>query len=342
MNEALSSLEAGRDLTRDQACALFAQIMTGAVPVDPLCALLAALAHKGETIDEIAGAAEIMRRHVVAVRAPDGSIDTCGTGGDGINTFNVSTTAALIAAGAGAIVAKHGNRTSTRVSGSAEVMSELGVNIDADVPTLERCLREAGLCFMFAPHLHPAMRHAMPARRKLGTRTIFNLLGPLTNPAGVKRQVLGVAAPELCATLATVSRELGGEHILVVHGAGGLCDLSVTGPSYVCELKEGKLRAYEITPEEVGLSGAPVGALLVDSPAASAEAVREILAGAAGTRRDQAVLNAAAALVVAGLAENLRDGVHVAQQAIDSGAAAEKLRRLAAVSSGKDSAGAAR
>ncbi len=332
MQEFVEKVAAGRNLTREEARAAFEAIMRGAVELEPLCALLRALAAKGETIEEITGAAEVMRRHAVEVRAPAGAIDTCGTGGDGVSTFNVSTCAALIAAGAGAIVAKHGNRTSTRASGSAEAMAALGVRIEADVGTLERCLAEVGIAFLFAPHLHPAMRHAMPARRALGVRTIFNLLGPLTNPARVRRQVVGVPVAALCEKLATVLCELGAEHVMVVHGAGGLCDLSVSGASKVCELRGGAMQTYEVSPESLGLAASPVEALLVGSAAESAAAVREVLGGARGPRRDQAVMNAAAALVVAGRAGDLAAGARMAESAIDGGAAAEKLRRLAEIS----------
>jgi len=324
----LHELSAGRDLSRGQMRRAFEEIMSGRADDGVLGDFLQALARKGETVEEIVGAAQVMREHVVPVAAPPGAVDTCGTGGDGVSTFNVSTTAALIAAGAGALVAKHGNRTTTRVSGSAEVLSALGLDLEADVPILERALAEVGLALLYAPRLHPAMRYAQPTRKRLGIRTIFNLLGPLTNPAGVRRQVVGVPRPELTEVLAAVLAELGAAHALVVHGADGLCDLSVTGPSRITELREGKLSTYTVTPEDTGLSCGQLDALLVSSPADSAVAVTAILDGEPGPRRDHAVLNGAAALLVAGVAEDLSDGAALAARAIDSGAAREKLRLL--------------
>jgi len=321
-------LTRGKDLTREETASVFERIMTGAVDESALCAFLLALAEKGETVEEIVGAAEVMRRHVISVRAPDGAIDTCGTGGDGVNSFNVSTCASFIAAGAGAVVAKHGNRTNTRVSGSAEVLNELGVNLEADVPVLERSLEQIGIAFLYAPRLHPAMRHALPARKRLGIRTIFNLLGPLTNPAAVRRQIVGVPGPALTELLACVLGELGAERAWVVHGADGLCDLSITGPSRVTEWRDGKMRTHSVSPDDVGLSRSTLSELFVASPRESAATLRGILAGDPGPCRDHGVLNAAAALVVADLADDLRGAVDLAQNSIDSGAALEKLRRM--------------
>ncbi len=328
MKKLTERLTRGSDLTREETAGAFERIMTGAVDESALCAFLRALAEKGETVEEIVGAAGVMRRHVIPVRAPDGAIDTCGTGGDGVNTFNVSTCASFIAAGAGAVVAKHGNRTNTRVSGSAEVLSELGVNLEADVPILENSLEQIGIAFLYAPRLHPAMRHALPARKRLGIRTIFNLLGPLTNPASVRRQIVGVPVPELTELLACVLGELGAERVWVVHGADGLCDLSITGPSRVTEWRDEKMQTIWVSPDDVGLSRGALSDLFVASPHESAATVRSILAGDSGPCRDHAVLNAAAALVVAGRADDLRDAVDLAQNSIDSGAAREKLRRM--------------
>jgi anthranilate phosphoribosyltransferase len=332
MKELLDKLIAGTDLTVAETEAAFERIMSGRAPEAEIAGLLMGLAAKGETADEIVGAARIMRRKAVRVRCETDCIDTCGTGGDGISTFNVSTTAAIIAAAAGATVAKHGNRTNTRACGSAEVVERLGVNLDADVPTLERCLRDCRMAFLFAPKLHPAMQHAGPVRRALKVRTIFNLLGPLTNPAGARRQVLGVPKPELTELLATALRELGAAHAMVVHGSDGLCDLTITGPTRVSELIDGQIRTYEIAPEDAGLSRSPRDALLVDSPEASAAAVRAILHGERGPRRSHAVLNAAAALIVAGLTTDLREAAQRADDAIDSGAARATLARLAELS----------
>ncbi|MHC4611929.1 MAG: anthranilate phosphoribosyltransferase [Planctomycetota bacterium] len=343
MKEPLEHIVAGRDLSRDQARHAFGRIMSGEVDAPQMATFLAALAAKGESVEELVGAAQAMREHATPVRCDSQAIDTCGTGGDGISTFNVSTTAAVIAAAAGATVAKHGNRTHTRVSGSAEVLEALGAKIDADVPTkidadvptLERCLDEVGIGFLYAPALHPAMRHAAPVRAALGIRTAFNLLGPLANPAGVRRQVVGVPRDEWTEVLAEALRELGAERAWVVHGEDGLCDLTVTGPTRVTELAGGAIRTFRVVPEDCDLRQAELRELYVDSPAASAEAVRRILAGEPGPRRDHALLNAAAALLVADRATDLSEGVARAAEAVDSGAAAEKLELLVERSNGR-------
>ena len=329
----IDSVRAGRDLSRTETAELFAELMGGRLDGDRIESLLIGLAEKGETVDEIVGAARVMRRHFIGVDCDDDdAIDTCGTGGDGISTFNVSTAAAIVAAAAGARVAKHGNRTNTRRSGSAEVLAQLGVNIDAPAETVVRCLREIGIAFLYAARLHPAMRHAAEVRRRLGRPTLFNLLGPLTNPAGVRRQVVGVPSVELTDRIARALRELGAVHALVVHGDDGLCDLTVTGPSICVELRDDCLTTTTVTPEGVGLTRGPLDALRTDSPAASADAIRAILAGETGPRRDHTLLNAAAALVVAGIATDLADGVTRGAAAIDSGAAREKLDQWIACS----------
>ena len=320
---------AGQHLTRSEAADVFAEIMSGCLTDPQIERLLAALADKGEVVDEIVGAAEAMRRHVLTIECADiNAIDTCGTGGDGISTFNVSTAAAIVAAGAGATVAKHGNRTNTRKSGSAEVMRALGVNIDAPPEVVARCIREAGIGFLFAAQLHPAMKHALAARKNLGRRTILNLLGPLTNPAGVRRQVVGVASAGLLNKIAEALGELGAVHAVIVHGHGGICDFSISGTSHFVELRDGRLQAGTISPEDVGLISAPIEAVLTDSPQASADVIRALLAGQAGPCRDCTLLNAAAALVVAGVASSFADGVTRAAVALDSGAAARKLALL--------------
>jgi anthranilate phosphoribosyltransferase len=335
MKEPLEHIVAGRDLSRDQARHAFGRIMSGEVDAPQMATFLAALAAKGESVEELVGAAQAMREHATPVRCDSQAIDTCGTGGDGISTFNVSTTAAVIAAAAGATVAKHGNRTHTRVSGSAEVLEALGAKIDADVPTLERCLDEVGIGFLYAPALHPAMRHAAPVRAALGIRTAFNLLGPLANPAGVRRQVVGVPRDEWTEVVAEALRELGAERAWVVHGEDGLCDLTVTAPTRVTELAGGTIRTFRVVPEDCDLRQAGLRELYVDSPAASAEAVRRILAGERGPRRDHALLNAAAALLVADRATDLPEGIARAAEAVDSGAAAEKLELLVERSHGR-------
>lgn len=332
MRTILEQVTAGRDLSRAESRRAFELIMSGQVPDGAIGAFLGALATKGETVDEIVGAAEVMREFCSPVRCSRECIDTCGTGGDGISTFNVSTTAAIIAAAAGATVAKHGNRTTTRVSGSAEVLTALGVNVDAPVSVVERCLESVGIAFLYARMLHPAMKYAAPVRQAMAIRTIFNVLGPLTNPAGAKRQVLGVPRPELTETMAVVLRELGAVRAWVVHGLDGLCDLTITGESQVSELTGGRIRTLRIRPESVGLSSAALADLAVDSPQASASAVREIVAGGPGPKRDHALLNAGAALVVAEVADDLGDGVARAAQAIDSGQAASTLDKWVAES----------
>lgn len=330
----IAAVRDGSDLTRDETAGLFADLMGGRLSQERIESLLAALADKGETIDEIVGAAQVMRKHVIHVACDDpNAIDTCGTGGDGVSTFNVSTAAALVAAGAGATVAKHGNRTNTRRSGSAEVLAELGIDVEdePDTERLARCLRECRIAFLHAAKLHPAMRHAAEARRRLARPTIFNLLGPLTNPAGVTRQVLGVPRIDLMDKIAAALRELGAVRVLVVHG-DGLCDLTITGPSRVVELYDGDLQATSVTPEDVGLVRGTLDDLRIDGPADSAAAIRSILVGEPGPRRDHTLLNAAAALVAAGIANDLPDGVRRAAAAIDSLAAARTLERWVAFS----------
>ena len=325
---------AGRDLTRPQAATVFSELMTGRLPDDAIERFLTALADKGETVDEIVGAAEVMRRHADRVECDESNaIDTCGTGGDGISTFNVSTAAALVAAGAGAKVAKHGNRSNSRKSGSAEVLQALGVNIDAPPAVVAECIREAGIGFLFAAQLHPARKHVVPIRRKIGRPTIFNLLGPLTNPASVKRQIVGVPRFDLMKKIASALRQLGSKRVMVVHGHDGLCDFTITGPSSYVELRDDHFKEHTIEPKDVGLDSAPLDALRIDSPAQSAEAIRSILDGKLGPRRDHTILNAAAALVVAGVATDLPDGVRRAAESIDGGAAANALNRLVELSS---------
>lgn len=332
IRQLIEQLNRGVHLTRAQARDAFTHIMAGEVAGPWLAALLCALANKGEVIDELVGAAEAMRAAATHVHCEKPCMCTCGTGGDGISTFNVSTTAAIVASAAGAVVAKHGNRTNTRVSGSAEVLAALGVNIDAEVPTLERCLAEHDLAFLYAPRLHPAMKFAVPVRKALRGRTIFNLLGPLCNPASATRQVLGVSRAAHVELIAGSLAALGAERAWVVHGHDGLCDLTITGPTTVAQVANGKHTLMEVMPSDVGLTTAPLAALLVTSPAESASAVRSILDGESGPRRDHTLLNAGAALVVYGVVGDLREGVARAAGAIDSGAAKAKLAAMAATS----------
>ena len=331
MNHLIKQVSRGESLSQSQAQQAFDRIMEGQVPPAVLGALLRALASKGETADELVGAARAMRRAATPVGCDRPCMDTCGTGGDGISTFNVSTVAAIIAAAAGAVVAKHGNRTQSRVSGSSEVLTVLGVNLEADIPVLERCLGELGLAFLHAPRLHPAMRHAAAVRKSIRSRTIFNLVGPLANPAGARRQLLGVSKPAHVDLMAMALQQLGAERAWVVHGADGLCDLSITGPSTVAVVDASAVTRMIVSPQDVGLTPARLDALLVSSPAHSAEVVRSILAGTHGPPRDHALINAAAALVVYGVAHDLPDGLTRAAGAIDSGAASDLLNAVAAM-----------
>ncbi len=338
MQPLLAKVVKRQDLSAAEAREAFERIMSGQASEGQIAALLTALACKGESTDELVGAAEAMREKVTPVRCDDAdAIDTCGTGGDGISTFNVSTASAIVAAAAGVTVAKHGNRTHTRASGSAEALDALGVNLAADVATVEACLRQAKVAFLFAVNLHPAMKYAVPVRKMLGIRTIFNLLGPLTNPAGVKRQVLGVNRPELTEKIAKVLARLGAVRAMVVHGMDGLCDLTITGPSRISELRAGRVETQTIEPEALGLKAASLDDLRVDSPQASATAIGEILAGQTGPRRDIVLLNAAAALVVADRVKDLTEGIARAAEVIDSQAAAETLAKLVELSRGSPS-----
>lgn len=320
-------LTAGNDLTVDEARAVFERIMAGQLSEALIGALLGALLTKGECVNELVGAAQAMRASALKVRCDAEAIDTCGTGGDGISTFNVSTTAAIIAAAAGATVAKHGNQSSTRVSGSSEVLTELGINVEADRDTVERCLREVRIGYLNARLLHPAMKYAAPVRQAIPVRTIFNLLGPLTNPAGVRRQLVGVPRLDLVDTVAEALSKLGAIRAWIVHGTNGLCDLTVTGPTTVVELRDGELRKFTITPEVVGLRLGNLGDLLVRTPAESATRVLAVLNGEKGAARDQALLNAGAALVVAEVADTLSAGVSMAADTLDDGRAMATLER---------------
>ncbi len=329
----LGAVIGGADLKREEAHWAFGRIMDGEWSEAQIAALLAALAAKGETVEEIAGAAAAMREHVVPVATGGADvIDTCGTGGTGLSTFNVSTAAAIVAAGAGAKVAKHGNRTNTRASGSADVLAALGVNIDAGPDTVRRCLDAAGVCFCYAIKHHPAMKYAAPVRRQLGVRTIFNVLGPLTNPAGARRQVMGVFDAGLTETIAKVLGALGVVRAMVVHADDGLDELSTTAETKLSEWRNGKLTTRRVRPEDFGLERATLDGFLVASAEQSAAVIRDVLAGATGPARDIVLLNAAAALAVADKAETIAAAIPLAEQSIDSGAAAAALEKLIAVS----------
>ncbi|MCC5828974.1 MAG: anthranilate phosphoribosyltransferase [Phycisphaeraceae bacterium] len=337
MKAILNTLLSGKTLGQAEATEAFEMIMSGQGTSAQIAAFLAMIQLRGVTPDELIGAASVMRQHVIGVTVPDGltAVDTCGTGGDHGGTFNVSTAAALVVAGAGrdkgVVVAKHGNRSVTSSSGSSQVLEALGVKLDVPVDVLTHCLDRAGICFCLASSHHPAMRHVMPTRLELGIRTMFNVLGPLTNPAGVKRQLLGVYAADLTETLAQVLGGLGAQHAMVVHARtseGGLDELSTSGITRISEWVDGRLRTWDLDPASLGFAPAPRSALRVDSPTASAAVIREVLEGQHGPARDMVVLNSAAACVVAGLAGSLPDAVPLAEASIDSGAARQALDRL--------------
>ncbi|MBL8671444.1 MAG: anthranilate phosphoribosyltransferase [Alphaproteobacteria bacterium] len=324
----------GRPLSQAEAETAFAAIMSGNATPSQMGAFLMALRVRGETVDEMTGAVRIMRARCQPVSAPPGAIDTVGTGGDAVGTWNVSTATAFVVAACGVPVAKHGNRALSSKSGAADVLTALGVNIDAEFPVIERAIREAGVGFLMAPRHHPAMRHVGPTRVELGTRTIFNLLGPMTNPAGVKRQLVGVFAKDWIEPMARVLGNLGSERAWVVHGADGLDELSTTGESQVASLDAGQVTRFAVHPADAGLPTATLAQLKGGDPQANAQALRGVLAGEPGAYRDIVLFNAAAALHVAGKAKDLRDGVALARQAIDGGGARARLASLVAITTG--------
>jgi anthranilate phosphoribosyltransferase len=326
LTEAIDLLSNRRDLDPSQASEVLTEIIEGNASEAQAAAFLVALRTKGETVGEIAGLASVLRERVVKVDAGDDLVDTAGTGG-GRPTFNVSTTAAFIAAGVGCRVAKHGNRSATSQCGSADVLEAVGGRIDVGVDVVEKCIREIGFGFMFAPLHHPAFKNIVPVRKELGVRTIFNFLGPLTNPAGARRQVIGVSDPDKLETMAAALGDLGAERALVVSSADGLDEFSVSGATRVVELRDGELSTYDVTPEQVGLEPASDGAVGAGTPEQNALVLREVLAGNPGTERSLAVLNAGAAVYVAGGAETLEEGVRAAERAVDSGAAQAVLER---------------
>jgi anthranilate phosphoribosyltransferase len=326
LTEAIERLAGGRDLATDEASRVLREVMEGRASEAETAGLLVALRTKGETVHEIAGLAATMRSLALRVEAGDDLVDTAGTGG-GRPTFNVSTTAAFVAAGAGCRVAKHGNRSSTSRCGSADVIEALGARIDLEPGEVAACIDSVGFGFMFAPKHHAAMRHVVPVRRALGVRTIFNFLGPLTNPAGARSQVIGVSDPSRLETMAAALGELGTDRALVVSSADGLDEFSVSGATRVVELSEGELATYEVTAEQVGLEPASDGAVGAGTPEANARVLRRVLEGKPGTERSLALLNAAAAIYVSGRAGSLAAGVERARDSIDSGAALATLER---------------
>lgn len=335
IQEAIARLVARKDLTRDEAAQAMRELMSGDATSAQIAGFLVALAIKGETVDEIAGLASTMR--AFAARVPTARrplVDTCGTGGDHSGTFNISTTAAFVVAGAGIAVAKHGNRSATSKCGSADVLEELGVNIEATPDRVGKCIDEIGIGFLFARTLHGAMGHVAPVRSELRVRTVFNILGPLTNPAGADGQVVGVYDGRLVTPLAEALSNLGTRHAYVVHGCDGLDEITLSGPSNVAEAKDGRVASYQVTPEQLGLPAAPRTAYLGGDAATNASLLRSVLEGKPGPHRDIVLLNAAPAIVAGQRASDLRGGIEAAAQAVDSGAALDKVEQLIRFSHG--------
>ncbi len=327
MKQLIGEVAQGKALSVEQARHAFNIMMSGEATPAQMGGFLMALRVRGETVDEITGGAQVMREKALGIKAPPGSVDTCGTGGDASGTYNVSTAAAIILAAAGVPIAKHGNRAMSSKSGSADVLAALGVNIEANHQNIEHCLNDVGIAFMLAPKHHSAMRHVGPARAELGTRTIFNLLGPLANPAGATRQVIGVFDRKWIVPMARVLGKLGSEHVWVVHGADGLDEITTTDVTYVAELKDGTVREFEVCPEDAGLPRASPADLKGGDAEYNAAALRDVMAGKSSAYRDIALLNAAAGLVVAGKTDTLSDGVAMAAHTIDSGDARATLDR---------------
>jgi anthranilate phosphoribosyltransferase len=325
----LIGLAADRALTRAEAETAFTALFEGEATPAQMGGFLMALRTRGETVDEIAAAAAVMRAKCNAVKAPAGAMDIVGTGGDGKGTLNISTATAFVVAGAGVVVAKHGNRNLSSKSGAADALTELGLNVMVGPAVVERCLAEAGIGFMMAPMHHPATRHVAPVRLELGTRTLFNVLGPLTNPAGVKRQLSGAFSASLIRPMAEVLLALGSEAAWLVHGSDGTDEITIAGTTQVAALENGAVREFEMHPEDAGLPVHPFEAILGGTPAENAAAFRALLDGATGAYRDAVLLNSAAALLVAGKAPDLKDGVAMARSSIDSGAARAKVAALA-------------
>src|SRR5579863_5044675 len=328
----IGKVATGAALSRDESAVAFEQMMSGEATPSQMGALLMALRVRGETVDEITGAVTTMRSKMLQVEAPADAIDVVGTGGDASGSFNISTCAALIVAGAGVPVAKHGNRALSSRSGAADVLTALGVKIDLPPDAIAQCITEAGIGFMFAPAHHPATKNVAATRVELGTRTIFNLLGPLSNPAGVRRQMIGVFSRQWTEPLAQVLKNLGAEAVWVVHGSDGLDEITTSGPTSVTALENGAIRSFEISPEEFGLTKVKPEALRGGDAATNARAVQEVLEGKKTALRDVALFNAAAALVVAGKAKELKAGLELAAQSVDSGEAEGRLDRLIVVS----------
>ncbi len=337
MSEALKPLiaaAADRPLTREEAERAFEILFEGEATPSQIGGLLMALRTRGETVEEYAAAAAVMRAKCHKVRAPEGAMDIVGTGGDGRGTLNISTATAFVVAGAGVPVAKHGNRNLSSKSGAADALTQMGINVMIHAEAVEKALETCGICFMMAPMHHPAIAHVMPTRTELGTRTIFNILGPLTNPAGVKRQLTGAFSRDLIRPMAETLLALGSEAAWLVHGADGTDELSIAGPSWVAAIENGAVREFEIAPEDAGLPVHPFEAILGGTPEENGRAFRALLDGAAGAYRDAVLLNAAAALVVAGRVKTLPEGVALAEESIDTGRAKAKVEALGRATQG--------
>jgi anthranilate phosphoribosyltransferase len=333
VKEAIRKVIVKKDISKKNAYEIALSIMNGEATDAQIATLITALRMKGETVDEITGFVKAMRDKVTKIKAPKKYlIDTCGTGGDGAGTFNISTISAIVAAGAGCVVAKHGNRSVSSQCGSADLLKELGIKIDLKPARVEKCIKEAGVGFLFAPLLHPAMKHAIGPRREMGVRTIFNILGPLTNPAGAKRQLLGVYSKELTTPIANVLANLKSIHCMVVHGEDGLDEITTTGKTYVSELKNGKVTEYTISPEDFGMTRRIPEDLKGGTPEINAKIALNLLRGGTGGKREITVLNSGAAIYVAGKAKSLAEGIEKAKESIDSGKALEKLEKLRDIS----------
>ena len=332
IREAIDAVVGGRSLTVEEAAQSMEEIMTGEATPAQFGAFVTALRLKGETVDEITGMAQVMREKSLHVNVEGSLVDTCGTGGDASCTFNISTTAAFVVAGAGVKVAKHGNRAMSGACGSADVLESIGGKIDLGPEGVQRCLEETGFGFMFAQTFHPAMRFAAGPRREIGIRTVFNILGPLTNPAGAKSQVIGVADPSMAGKMAEVLGKLGSTHVLVVHGGDGLDEISLSGPTQVWEMQNGTVSERSISPDDVGLSVSPASAIQAGGVEASAQILRDVLAGKTGPARDIVLFNAAAALLAADRVLSPKDGVGVAAEAIDSGKALASMESFVKLS----------
>ncbi|MBM3246012.1 MAG: anthranilate phosphoribosyltransferase [Candidatus Omnitrophica bacterium] len=329
IEQAIEKLNQGQDLTADQMRQAMEEIMTGHAQTPRIVLFLTALSKKGETVEELTAAVSVMRQHVTRIHSrKDLILDTCGTGGDRLGTFNVSTAVAFVASGCGITVAKHGNRSVSSRCGSADILEALGVNINMPAEKLERCLDEVGIAFLFAPNLHPAMKYAMPARKEIGKRTLFNILGPLSNPAAATHQLVGVYDRHWVEILAQVLSKLGAVHALVVHGEDGLDEITTCARTYISEAYQGKIKSFELNPEELGIKKSKLEDLVGGDAACNGQILLDILKGAAGPRRDIVLLNAAAAIYAADKAKSIKDGLKLAEESISSGQALKKLELL--------------